>query len=162
MNGTTHPLLTANAPPPLPEPRRRWYVWSFYAAAIYNTIWGVAVILLPAWTLGQVDIATDAIGLLFWQCIGMFVLVFAVGYWLAARQPERYAGFLLIALLGKIFGPIGFVYGAFYLDALPAKLGLTIVFNDLIWYPIWIPFVWETVIRPSRSARGTTGAGRRV
>ena len=143
-----HPTMTHNAPPRLPEPRRSWYRWSFYAAAIYNLIWGTVVILAPAWTLAQVGISTDAIGLLFWQCIGMFVLVFAIGYYAAARQPERYALFLLIAVLGKIFGPIGFLYGAFYLGVLPKTLGFTIITNDLIWWPIWLPFVWETFVRP--------------
>ena len=136
----------------LPQPRRSWYRWSLYAAAVYNTLWGIGVILLPDWSLRQVGITTDVIGLLFWQCIGMFVLVFAVGYYAAARQPERYAVFVLIALLGKIFGPIGYVYGAFWLGVLPASLGLTIITNDLIWWPIWMPFVWETIMRPRRTS----------
>ena len=137
----------------LPEPRRTWYRYSFYAATLYNLLWGTVVILAPAWTLSLAEIRTDAVGVLFWQCIGMFVLVFAVGYYAAARQPERYGVFILIAVLGKIFGPIGFVYGAFYLHALPAKLGFTILFNDLIWWPIWFPFVYETLLRPATLRR---------
>ena len=133
----------------LPEPRRTWYRWSFHAAAIYNVVWGTLVILLPGRTLDLAGIETDGVGRLFWQCIGMFVLVFAVGYVAAARQPERYAVFILIALLGKILGPVGFVYGAFWLGELPASLGWTIVTNDLIWWPIWFPFVWETCVRPA-------------
>jgi small multidrug resistance pump len=130
----------------IPEPRRIWYRRSFLLAAIYNTIWGIVVILMPGLTLKLAGIQTDAIGLLFWQCIGMFVMVFAIGYYCCYRDPERYAAFILIALLGKIFGPIGFVYGAFYLDVLPASLGWTILTNDLLWWPIWMPFVWETVL----------------
>ena len=145
-----HPAFQPDAPPALREPRRTWYRWSFYAAAVYNVVWGVVVILLPGWTLARVGIETDAIGRLFWQCIGMFVLVFALGYYAAGRQPERYAVFIWIALLGKIFGPIGFVYGAFWLKVLPVSLGLTIITNDLIWWVIWVPFVWETMRRRPR------------
>jgi hypothetical protein len=135
----------------LPEPRRSWYRWVFWAATVYNTIWGVVVILLPAATLGLVGIETDAIGLLFWQCIGMFVLVFALGYAAAAMDPERYAPFILIATLGKIFGPIGFLYGAFWLGVLPKSLGFTILTNDLAWWPAFFPFVWETCLKRRRA-----------
>ena len=138
----------------LPEPRRTWYRWSFRAAAVYNVVWGVVVILLPGRTLDLAGIETDGVGRLFWQCIGMFVLVFAIGYAVAARQPERYAVFILIALLGKVFGPVGFVYGAFHLGELPTSLGWTIVTNDLIWWPIWFPFVWETCLRRRAGTAG--------
>ncbi len=133
--------------PTLSPGRRRIYVLSFYAAAVYNLIWGLVVIFLPAATLSIAQVETDAVGLLFWQCIGMFVLVFAIGYLAAARQPERFAVFILIALLGKIFGPIGFVYGAFWLDVLPKSLGFTILTNDLVWWPVWFPFVYDTFFR---------------
>jgi hypothetical protein len=136
--------------PMLPEPRRTWYRYSFLAAVVYNLVWGTVVILLPSSTLAQVGVETDAVGLLFWQCIGMFVLVFALGYYALWREPERYAVFLAIALLGKIFGPIGFVYGAFYLDVLPKSLGWTIVTNDLIWWPIWFAFAWDAFVANRR------------
>jgi hypothetical protein len=42
----------------------------------------------------------------------------------------------LVGFLGKIFGPIGFVY-ALSQDVYNLKFGLTIITNDLIW---WIPF----------------------
>ncbi len=147
VRGVIHPAFAPSPNFALPEPRRTWYRWSFWIAAAYNVLWGTTVILLPAWTLSLVGIETDAVGLLLWQCIGMFVGVFAVGYHALARQPERYAPFLWIALIGKICGPIGFVYGAFYLGVLPRSLGWTILTNDLIWWPIWIPFAVETLRR---------------
>ena len=143
----THPAFTTAPEFRIPEPRRTWYRWSFHVASVYNVVWGTVVILLPAWTLALVGIETDAIGRLFWQCIGMFVGVYAIGYHALARQPERYAPLLWIALLGKICGPIGFVYGAFYLGVLPKSLGWTIVTNDLLWWPIWFPFAIETLRR---------------
>ncbi|MEM6315945.1 MAG: alkyl hydroperoxide reductase [Planctomycetota bacterium] len=140
-------LIDPPTTPRIPEPRRTVYRWFFYAAAFYNTVWGIVVILAPGWTLELATIETSAITNLFWQCIGMFVMVFALGYWAAARDPERYAPFILIATLGKVFGPIGFVYGAFYLEALPKWLGVTILTNDLVWWPAFFAFCYETMLK---------------
>jgi hypothetical protein len=111
-------------------------------------VWGVVVILLPRATLQLAGVGTDAIGVLFWQCIGMFVMVFAIGYHACWRDPLRYAPFILIATLGKVFGPIGFVYGWLYLGVLPGRLGWSIVFNDLVWWPVFFMFVFDTQIKP--------------
>ena len=71
-----------------------------------------------------------------WQCVGMIVGVYGVGYWVAARDPLRHWPITLVGFLGKVFGPIGFAY---YLiqGAFPLTFGLTIMTNDLLW---WIPF----------------------
>ena len=64
---------------------RRW----FYAAAIYNLVWGSAVILFPATLLRIADMnATGALPLA--QFVGMMVGVYAYGYYLLARKPKRY------------------------------------------------------------------------
>ena len=131
----------------IPEPRRTVYRYAFWAAAAYNVLWGVPTIVAPSVGLSILNIQTDAIGLQFWQCIGMFVLVFAIGYAYAAHDPERYAPFILIATLGKIFGPVGFLYGA-ATGKLPWSVGWTIIPNDLIWWPVFFPFCWEAVVAP--------------
>ena len=43
---------------------------------------------------------------------------------------------MLVGLLGKIFGPIGFVWTAWH-GAIPWHFGFTILTNDLLW---WVPF----------------------
>lgn len=129
--------------------RRRFYQRWFLAATIYNTVWGIAVILFPRVPFDMAGIALpkpDELTVQFWQCIGMFVMVFAIGYWYLYRDPERYAPFALIALLGKIFGPIGFVYG-YFTGTMPGIVGLTIITNDLIWWPAFGMFVYETMWR---------------
>jgi hypothetical protein len=72
-----------------------------------------------------------------WQCVGMIVGVYGVGYAIAASDPARHWPIVLVGLLGKIFGPIGFL-GAVLRGKLSWALGWTIVGNDLIW---WVPFV---------------------
>ncbi len=71
-----------------------------------------------------------------WQCVGMIVGVYGVGYWIAARDPIRHWPVVFVGMLGKILGPIGFVWAIFQ-GRFNLAFGLLIVFNDLIW---WIPF----------------------
>jgi ligand-binding SRPBCC domain-containing protein len=66
----------------------------------------------------------------------MIVGVYGIGYIIAASEPETHWPIVLVGLLGKIFGPIGFAM-AVLSGTFPPLFGLTIVTNDLIW---WIPF----------------------
>lgn len=133
----------------VPDPRRKIYRFVFLLAAIYNTLWGIGVIFFPRLGLELVGLgeAVGPVGVLFWQCIGMFVMVFAIGYFCCWQEPERYRAFILIATLGKVFGPIGFVYGWAILGVIPGQLGLTIITNDLIWWPFFIGFLFEAYRR---------------
>lgn len=125
------------------------YRWSFLIAVVYNTLWGTAVILFPRWPFRLAGLPLpDPIGLILWQCIGMFVLVYAVGYYYLWRNPIRFAPFALVATLGKVFGPIGWVW-AYGQGVVPAHTGLTILTNDLLWWPVWFPFVYKTVLKPA-------------
>jgi len=125
----------------------------FWLAAAYNLLWGVLAIAFPRALFRWLDIPLgqpDTMAIQFWQCIGMFVGVFAIGYAYVAIDPERYAPFALIGLLGKLFGPIGFAWG-WYTGIMPGRMVWINVTNDLIWLPFFIPFVWWTMfVRPAR------------
>lgn len=73
------------------------------------------------------------------QCIGMIVGVYAIGYWLIAINPKRFGAFVYVGLLGKIFGPLGFIYSAL-IGKLPWAFGWINITNDLIWLPAFIGF----------------------
>ena len=121
--------------PDLPgESLRRYSPW-FYAAAIYNLIWGAAMIIFPGAYFNLVNIEPPNYPAI-WQVVGMFVLVFAPAYWWVARGPWSHRHLVLIGLAGKVLGPIGFVWAA-TLDEIPASFGWTLLTNDLVW---WIPF----------------------
>lgn len=113
----------------------RWMRRVLAAAAVYNVAWGAAVVLAP-------DLGFRLAGLdaprypALWQCIGMIVGVYGVGYALAARDPFRHWPIVLVGLLGKILGPIGFVHAA-ATGQFPWRVGAVILTNDLIW---WVPF----------------------
>ena len=151
---------------------RPWMKRTLFVAGIYNLIWGAICVIAPVTMLSFVGIATDSVGAQFWQCIGMIVGVYGIGYVLAAGAPFRHWPITLVGLLGKVFGPIGFL--AAVLDgSLPARMGWIILANDLIW---WIPFtviLWGAVRHhhtvgsayempedddPLRDVRSNTGA----
>lgn len=114
---------------------RGWAFWWLWAAGVYNIVWGAVVVLFPALLFDLVGMEQPRYPQL-WQCIGMIVGVYGVGYIIAARDHRRHWPIVLVGLLGKIFGPIGFAQAVLVGD-LPPAFGATILTNDLIW---WVPF----------------------
>lgn len=109
----------------------RW----LWAAGIYNLTWGTLAI---AWPHLLFDL-TGAERLNYpeiWQCVGMIVGVYGIGYLIAASDSRTHWPIVLVGLLGKMFGPIGFLV-ALLRGTFPPLFGLTILTNDLLW---WIPF----------------------
>lgn len=109
----------------------RWLV----AAGVYNLLWGAAMIVFP-------HLLFDVCGIErlnypeIWQCVGMIVGVYGIGYLIAAGDSRTHWPIVIVGLLGKVLGPIGFVV-ALLRGTFPPLFGLTILTNDLIW---WIPF----------------------
>jgi small multidrug resistance pump len=127
----------------------KYRLW-FYAAAIYNFLWGTWVVLFPLSffrALGMVEPNYPGI----WQSVGMIVQVYAIGYWLVARDPKRYAALVWVGLVGKTFGPIGFLFAAIK-GELPWRFGLTILTNDLIWWPAFWMFALKFAVKPMQDA----------
>lgn len=116
---------------------RKFRAW-FLAAAVYNVCWGLAAILFPHAIFDLTGMARSNYPSLF-QCIGMMVLTFSLGYLLMARDPVRYASFVWIGLAGKTFGPIGFFIAATNRE-LSWSFGWTILFNDIVWHPVFWAF----------------------
>ncbi|MBL8815365.1 MAG: hypothetical protein JNL58_05000 [Planctomyces sp.] len=127
----------ANTRSSAPDDLIVWHGTVLRAAAIYNILWGVAAILFPSALFRWAGVEPLPNYPELWQCIGMIVGVYGVGYWIAAGDSIRHWPIVLVGLLGKIFGPIGFAQ-AILLDRFPLKMGVTILTNDLIW---WVPFV---------------------
>lgn len=113
----------------------KWMTQILLIAGIYNLLWGASVIILPNFFFELSGMPLPSYPMI-WQCVGMIVGVYGVGYLAASRNPIVHWPIVLVGFLGKIFGPIGF---SFYLaqGAFPLKFGAIIIFNDLIW---WIPF----------------------
>lgn len=104
-------------------------------AAIYNLLWGGFVILWPhalfEWSQLSRPLYPEI-----WQCVGMIVGVYGLGYYWASRDPIHHWPIIAVGFIGKILGPIGFIK-ALYDGVFNASFAVVIVFNDLIW---WVPF----------------------
>lgn len=109
----------------------RWLV----AAGIYNLAWGGLTVLLPNWLFDLTGMERPLYPFI-WQCVGMIVGVYGIGYLAAAGDPFRHWPIVLVGFLGKIFGPLGYAMGVLE-GTVPAAFGVTLPTNDLIW---WVPF----------------------
>ena len=108
---------------------------SIRLAAAYNVAWGALVVIAPdlLFRWAAIDPPNHPE---IWQCLGIVVGVYGVGYAIAARDPLRHWPIVFVGLLGKVLGPIGFVHAA-WRGALPWRAGWLNVTNDLVW---WAPF----------------------
>lgn len=112
-----------------------WMKAALLAAAIYNLLWGAAVILWPNLLFTWAGMTLPNYPEI-WQCVGMIVGVYGVGYWAASGDPVRHWPIVLVGLLGKILGPIGFAK-ALVEQRFSTKFLWVILTNDLMW---WVPF----------------------
>ena len=111
-------------------------------AGAYNLVWGGFAILFPMtifrWAGAEPLPAYPEL----WQCIGMIVGVYGIGYVIASRAPYVHWPIVLVGLLGKVFGPIGFLL-SLQSGRLPLEFAWTLLTNDLVW---WVPFtliLWQ-------------------
>ncbi len=109
----------------------------FRVAAVYNVAWGVVVIIFPTLPFALLRVPPPNYPFLM-SGIGLFVALYGYGYWVVAREPRRYPQLVVIGLLGKVLGPIGWLFTV-WRGEIPARTLLVNVFNDLIWLPF---FIW--------------------
>ncbi|MEM6363228.1 MAG: SelL-related redox protein [Planctomycetota bacterium] len=123
------------------SPNQPWMTWTLYAAGAYNLLWGTWVITRPMdmfrWT-GIPEPTYPGI----WQCVGMIVGVYGIGYAVAGTDPIRHWPIVLVGFLGKVLGPIGMLQNVLFIPEqtvgrFPASWLWLNVTNDLIWI---IPF----------------------
>jgi len=127
-------VVSANPGVSLPK-NTAWMRVVLAAGGTYNLAWGARVILFPSalfrW-LGMPPTNYPQI----WQCVGMLVGVYGIGYLVAARNPLRHWPIILVGLIGKILGPVG-MWWSVAVAGFPAIMAWLCVPNDVIW---WIPF----------------------
>ncbi len=112
-----------------------WMKLALAAAGFYNIVWGAIVIFAPNLFFDLAGLARPNYPEL-WQCIGMIVGVYGVGYWIASSDPIRHWPIVFVGLLGKVLGPIGMVK-SLWEGRFPMSFAWINLTNDLIW---WIPF----------------------
>lgn len=109
-----------------------WITYTLLLAGLYNLAWGALVVIQPGWPFDWLKIDRPNYPEI-WQCVGMIVGVYGIGYLIAAKDAARHWPIVLVGFLGKFFGPIGFLF-----SDLPLGWLVILGFNDLPW---WIPFI---------------------
>ncbi len=64
----------------------KWMFYILWIAGIYNILWGTSVILFPNLFFNLVGMELPNYPMI-WQCVGMIVGVYGVGYIAAAYAP---------------------------------------------------------------------------
>lgn len=118
-----------------------WHSQWLWAAAWYNLGFGFWVVLFPDQAFALFDMPPAQYPFI-WQSVGMIVGVYGLGYAFAALDEQREWIVVMVGWLGKLFGPIGFIY-TFALGDLPLAFGTILLFNDLIWYPSFFGIMWR-------------------
>ncbi|MCC7477545.1 redoxin domain-containing protein [bacterium] len=113
----------------------RWLSTSIWLAASFNLLWGGWVALFPAHSFELLGI-TPPNYLSLWRCVGFIIALYGICYAMAAVNPVRFWPNVAVGMLGKLIGPVGFLFTALS-GELPWSYGIHVIFCDLIW---WIPF----------------------
>jgi hypothetical protein len=122
------------------------------AAALYNIAFGIWAVGWPGHWFALSGMAPPLYPDI-WRTVGMVVGVYGIGYAIAASNPLRHWPIVFVGLLGKLFGPLGFV-SAVVAGRLPVRAGWLLLANDLVW---WIPFgliLWAALQAHLRRASG--------
>ena len=117
----------------------RWMSAVLAFAGVYNLAWAATAILFPAESFSYSGLEQPGEPLTYpqlWQGMGMLIGVFGVGYLLAASNPLRHWGVVLVGLVSKLLAGGGVVAGVLSGQGRPAAL-VPSMFNDLVW---WVPF----------------------
>lgn len=105
-------------------------------AAVYNIVWGAWQVLAPDSFFALMGM-TPTNHPMVWQGLGMVIGLYGLAYFWASYDYVRHWPIVAIGLMGKVFGPMGYVFNIM-MGTAPAAFGYTLIPNDLVW---WIPFV---------------------
>lgn len=76
------------------------------AAGVYNVLWGAFAVLFPAAIFDWLGMPQPNYPQ-FWQCIGMIVGVYGLGYAIAAFDPARHWPIVLVGFWERFSGRWG-------------------------------------------------------
>ena len=113
-----------------------WHGQMLKAAAVCSLLPGLYSATFPELAMSVLKVEPQAGYLELWRYLGITLCVYGVGYWCASYAPVRHSLLVMIGLLGKILGPIGFLLAARN-GSLPMLPGIVFLVNGLIWS---IPF----------------------
>jgi len=131
-----------------------WKSRLLIAASIHCGLWGLFIMGWPAVSFGVYGYAFPLTDTLVWRGCGFAIFMYGLGYALAATDPHRHFGLVLIGTVAKCLGTAGVVYG-FLTDQLLWSALVWVVFNDVLWI---LPFgvIVRDAIREGRKVQDVT------
>src|SRR5213594_4293625 len=134
--------------------RAPYYRIVFGLAAVYNLAFGLWAGLAPDAFFDLFHLRQPLYPSI-WSCLGMVVGTYGLGYAYAALHLERARPFIVIGLLGKVLGPLGWVVTV-RSGEWPVRTFPLVLFNDLVW---WLPFALFLIddTRMGRRVRDAAG-----
>lgn len=130
----------------------RWVSGVLAVAGVYNLAWAAWSVVFPEWSFARSGLADPDRPFLYpqvWQGVAGIVGVFGLGYLLAATDPARHWGVVLVGLVSKLVAAGGVAFGVASgmnrADAL-----LPSVFNDFVWI-VPLALVLRVSYRASRA-----------
>ncbi|MFM7057711.1 MAG: alkyl hydroperoxide reductase [Planctomycetota bacterium] len=114
----------------------RWARVCLLAAALQCLIWGPFIILAPTTAGAAYGFARPPEDEFLWQGMGLVILLYGLGYAVAAFDPYRHYAVVLVGLLAKVLGPVGMTW-AVAQEQVSVNVLWLIPIHDVIW---WWPF----------------------
>lgn len=121
---------------PVVHNRPRWARICLLAAAVQCLVWGPFIIIAPAAAAFAYGFSKPPEDEFLWQGMGLVILLYGLGYSVAAVDPYRHYAVVLVGLLAKILGPVGMTW-AVGQGQVSARVLMLIPIHDIIW---WWPF----------------------
>ncbi|MCA9009053.1 MAG: hypothetical protein KDB01_04870 [Planctomycetaceae bacterium] len=131
-----------------PSAASSWKRVALCVAGLQCLLWGCFIVLWPSLSARCYGFAEPPTELFLWQGMGLVIVLFGLGYVIAATDPAQHWVMILIGLLSKSLGPIGMAWSV-HLGSVSRQVLYLIPINDLIWL---VPFgmILRDVYRSSR------------
>ena len=121
----------------------KYWSYAFYLVAVLNILGTLPGILNPA--SGYLEFtgieSSDYYDLFFFRSLWIIVLLFGVGYFIVARNPEKNHAMLLVGGIGKLIFAIHVILA--FLDDKVTGMALTAGIADLVWVAVFVVFLFK-------------------
>ncbi len=115
---------------------RSWQRAALCVAGLQCLLWGCFIVVCPSLASRCYGFAEPPAELFLWQGMGLVIVLFGIGYVIAATDPAQHWVMVLIGLLSKSLGPLGMAWSV-YSGSVSRQVLYLIPVNDLVWL---VPF----------------------
>jgi hypothetical protein len=117
----------------------RWQRRFLLLGAFYDALFGVLVYFFPTQTTTffHLLVPPEGVGSLWLRLDGIFLIIVPLFYLLAAADPDRYLGIVLVCIFGKAWSVGFYLHYVFWLGAPPMFLTYAILDTIFFFLHIW-------------------------